>query len=233
MPFPLNLDGQRFHLDLNGVPLEPEREQLPGSCRDWYGIQRWAEVGNDEISVTLAPQDSPLIQVGGITTGRWAETLDASQATLVSWALHNHWDTNFKASQGEAILQRYRLTSTAAFDPAASSRFAMAASVPPLIVRVPGAAIGASGTFMQAEPEGECELQLKRAADGRGLIAHAHNLSERAVEQRLRFPGRTLAKAWRCGPTEVAGERLAVDADSFTFIVPARSLASARLTLEM
>ena len=102
-----------FHLDLNGVPLEPEREQLPGSCRDWYGIQRWAEVGNDEVSVTVAPLDSPLMQVGGITTGRWAQELDTSSAMLVSWALHNHWDTNFKASQGEAILQRYRLTSRA------------------------------------------------------------------------------------------------------------------------
>ena len=69
LPFPLAMRGHRFHLDLNGVPLEPEREQLPGSCRDWYGIQGWAQVGNDDLSVTLAPLDSPLIQLGGITTG--------------------------------------------------------------------------------------------------------------------------------------------------------------------
>ena len=62
VPFPLELDDHKFHIDLNGVPLEPEREQLPGSCRDWYGIHRWAEAGDSDVSVTLAPLDSPLIR---------------------------------------------------------------------------------------------------------------------------------------------------------------------------
>ena len=231
VPFPLALGEHAFHLDLNGVPLEPEREQLPGSCRDWYGIHRWAEVGDSAASVTLAPLDSPLIQVGGITTGRWAHELDARQPTLVSWALHNHWDTNFKASQGEAILQRYRLTSSAGYDPAASSRFALEASLPPLIVRVPGAELGASGTFINAEPEGACELQLKRAADGRGLIVHAYNLGEVAVEQRLSFPAPALESACVCDPVEVDGAPLAVADGGFTLGVPPRSVACARVVL--
>ena len=229
VPFPLALDGHSFHLDLNGVPLEPEREQLPGSCRDWYGIHRWAEVGDDGASITLAPLDSPLIQVGGITTGRWAEKLDASRPTLVSWALHNHWDTNFKASQGEAILQRYHLTSSAAYDPVASSRFAIDSSSPPLILRVPGAELGASGTFMQCDPEGACELQLKRAADGRGLILHAYNLGGGEVEQRLSFPVGSIASANICDPIEVDGAALPVSKDGFTLAVPPRSVACARV----
>ncbi|MCY3781871.1 MAG: hypothetical protein OXG78_16270 [Chloroflexi bacterium] len=229
LPFPLNLDDHTFHLDLNGVPLEPEREQLPGSCRDWYGVHRWAEVGDDGASVTLVPLDSPLIQLGGITTGRWAEKLDTSQPTLVSWALHNHWDTNFKASQGEAILQRYHLTSSAAYDPAASSRFALDASLPPLIVRVPGAELGTSGTFMQADPEGACELQLKRAADGRGLIVHAYNLGKEAVEQRLTFPVGSINSANVCNPIEVDGEPLTVTNGSLTLRVPPRSVACGRV----
>lgn len=229
LPFPLALDGHIFHLDLNGVPLEPEREQLPGSCRDWYGVQRWAEVGDAGASVTLVPLDSPLIQVGGITTGRWAETLDTSQPTLVSWALHNHWDTNFKASQGEAILQRYRLTSSGAYDPAASSRFALDNSLPPLILRVPGAEIGASGTLMRANPEGACELQIKRAADGRGLIVHAYNLGEEAVDQRLGFPAHGIVSANICTPIEVDGEALPVADSGFTLSAPPRSVACARV----
>ena len=229
LPFPFDMDGHSFHLDLNGVPLEPEREQLPGSCRDSYGIHRWAQVGADGVSVTLAPLDSPLIQVGGITTGRWAQTLDASQPTLVSWALHNHWDTNFKASQGQAILQRYRLTSSDRYDPAAASRFAIEAGLPPLIVRVPGAELGKSGTFMRAEPEGACEIQLKRAADRRGLIVHVYNLGDEPVEQRLGFPAAGLASAWICDPVELDGETLAVADNGVTIPVPPRSIACARV----
>ena len=100
------------------MPLEPEAEQLPGSCRDWYGIHRWAEAGDSSVSIVLVPLDAPLVQLGGITTSRWAHKLDTRRGTLVSWALENHWDTNFKASQGEDLLFRYRLTSQPSYDSA-------------------------------------------------------------------------------------------------------------------
>ncbi len=231
VPFPLNLQNHNFHLDLNGLPLEPEREQLPGSCRDWYGIQRWAQAGDAGASITLAPQDSPLVQLGGITTGRWAKELDARRATLVSWALHNHWDTNFKASQGQAILQRYHLTSSADYDPAVASRFALESGLPPLIVRVPGAALGRRGTFMQPQPQGKCELHIKRAADGRGLILQAINLGYDRVEQRVAFPAHTLLSACLCDPIEVDGASLPVTDGGLTLAVPGRSLACARVIL--
>ena len=232
VPFPIAIDKPKFHLDLNGVPLEPEREQLPGSCRDWYGIHRWAQVGDESLSITLAPIDSPLIQVGGITTGRWAHELDTSRATLVSWALHNHWDTNFKASQGEDTLLRYRLTSSAGYDPRASSRFAMDATVPPLIVRVPGAELGRSGTFLICEPQGQCEIQIKRAADGRGLIVHAYNLGMDVVAQRLSFPAQSIAAAWQCTPIELDQNSISVSDNAITIDVPSRSVACARLVFE-
>ena len=63
----------------------------------------------------------------------------------------------------------------------------MDASLPPLIVRVPGASLGDSGAFMQPEPEGECELQLKRAEDGRGLILHSYNLGNAGSRTKAAF----------------------------------------------
>jgi hypothetical protein len=229
IPFPLALDDPQFHLDLNGVPLEPEAEQLPGSCRDWYGVHRWAEVTDGAVSVTLVPIDSPLIQLGGITTGRWAHHLDTSEATLVSWALHNHWDTNFKASQGEAILLRYRLTSRASYDPAASSRFAMEACIPPMIVRVPGADVGSSGQFLSVSPDGVAEVHLKHAADGRGMIVHVSNLGAESHTLALRFPLAHPQQAWRCSPIEADGDSLDILDGAVMLPVPPRSVASARV----
>lgn len=229
VPFPLAIDYPQFHLDLNGVPLQPEAEQLPGSCRDWYGVHRWAEVGNDDVSVTVVPMDSPLMQVGGITTGKWAYHLDTRQSTLVSWALHNHWDTNFKASQGEDILMRYRLTSTSGYDSSASSRFAMESTIPPVIVRVPGADIGSSGTFMTVSPEGTCEVQLKRANDGRGLIVHAYNLGYIQETLAIQFPTVAIAEAYLCSPTEVDSDSLNVNNGGVELTVPSRSIACLRV----
>ena len=228
--FPFALRNPTFHLDLNGVALQPEIEQLPGSCRDWYGIHRWAEVGDGKSSIVLTPIDSPLVQLGGITTGRWASKLDTSHATLVSWALHNHWDTNFKASQGEDSLLRYRLTSGAGYDPAAASRFASEKVVPPLIVRVPGATTGKSGQFLDVKPQGVAEVQLKRAADGRGIILHAYNFTEEPQDLSLGFPGMALASACVCSPLEEDGQALFILDESIKLQVGSRSVACARVT---
>lgn len=232
IPFPLAIEEPTFHLDLNGVPLQPEVEQLVGSCRDWYGVHRWAEVGNDDVSVTVVPIDSPLIQVGGITTGRWAYHLDTRQSTLVSWALNNHWDTNFKASQGEDLLFRYRLTSSTGYDSAASSRFAMEATIPPVIVRVPSAEIGTKGTFMTVSPEGQCEVHLKNAMDGRGLIIHAYNLGEDVQILDTSFPSIQITEACLCSPTEDDLETLDVKNNKISFTVPSRSVAFVRVIVE-
>ena len=232
IPFPFALEPATFHLDLNGVPLEPEAEQLPGSCRDWYGIHRWAEAGDAGASIVLVPLDAPLVQLGGITTSRWAEKLDTRKATILSWALENHWDTNFKASQGEDLLFRYRLTSQSRYDSAAASRFAIEASLPPLIVRAPGAATGQSGQFMAVSPEGVAEVQIKRAADGRGLILHAYNLTSAPQELSLTFPSRQPSGAWQTSAIEDDSAALPLSGDAVLLSVPPRSVACARVVLD-
>ncbi len=227
--FPFALENPTFHLDLNGVPLEPEIEQLPGSCRDWYGIQRWAEVSDKNTSIVMVPVDAPLVQVGGIQTGRWAEKLNAQQATLVSWPVQNHWDTNFQAGQNGELLFRYRLTSLAQYDSAAASRFAAENLVPPLIVRVPEATPGNSAQFLHVEPEGVADVQLKQADDSRGVIVRAFNFTAKAQKLALQFPAVSPAKAWICSPIEADKDTLAVENKAISLNVPSRSLACARV----
>ncbi len=230
--FPFMFENPQFHLDLNGVPLEPEAEQLPGSCRDWYAVHRWAEVSDGTVSVVMVPVDAPLVQLGGIQTGRWASRLTARDAVLVSWPMHNHWDTNFKASQGGEVLLRYRLTSMASYDPAAASRFAAETLTPPIIVRVPGATAGLTGQFLRVEPEGLAEVHIKRAADGRGLIVQAFNLTPRSQTLALRFPAMSPIGAWLCSPIEEDQDELPIAGDVIALSPLPRSIACARVTFE-
>ncbi len=227
--FPTALQNPAFHLDLNGVPLVPEAEQLPGSCRDWYGIQRWAEVSGDQASIVLAPIDAPLVQVGGIQTGRWLDHLDAQDATLVSWPVNNYWTTNFQAAQNGELLFRYRLTSLPAYDSAAASRFAAEQLVPPIIVRVPGAEAGGAGQFLSVEPEGVADVQIKPATDGRGLIVHAFNLTLETQSLRLAFPTGLPVTAWACSPIEEDNDTLMITSEGIRLQAPPRSHACARI----
>ena len=182
--------------------------------------------------MVVVPVDAPLVQVGGIQTGRWASRLEAHQATLVSWPVHNHWDTNFKASQGGELLFRYRLTSLPGYDPAAASRFAAEALLPPIIIRVPGATPGPAGQFLQVEPEGVADLHLKRAADGRGAILHAFNLTAQAQTLTVRFPATPPTSAWTCSPIEEDGSALFISGGAIPLAVPPRSVACARVIFD-
>jgi hypothetical protein len=134
--FPFNLEGKDFLLDLNGIPAVPNADQLDGAARDWYPTQRWVDVSDDTRGVTLVPLDAPLLNLGGITTGKWSRTLEPEGPTIMSWALNNHWMVNFKVSQDGRIPLRYRLTTHAgAADAAAAARFAAEVSTPPIVLR--------------------------------------------------------------------------------------------------
>ena len=44
--------------------VRPEVDQLPGACKNWFTVQRWVDVSNDEYGVTWATLDAPLVEVG-------------------------------------------------------------------------------------------------------------------------------------------------------------------------
>ncbi|MCB0161459.1 MAG: hypothetical protein KDD83_25160, partial [Caldilineaceae bacterium] len=114
------------------------------------------------------------------------------------------------------------------YDPAATARFAMDASVPPLIVRVPGAAVGTEGRLLDVSPEGAADVHLKRAADGHGLIAHLRNLAAAATTVTL-APQLDVSAAWVCTPVEENVERLPVDDGRVTVTLPPRGIVCVRL----
>lgn len=230
IPFAFTLDDPQFHLDLNGIALEPEQEQLPGSCRDWYSLQRWAAVGDESTTITLVPVDAPLVQVGGITTGRWADRLEPAEPTIVSWPVQNHWDTNFKGGQGDELLFRYRLTSQSAYDPVAASRFAAEILSPPLIVRVPDAA-EVGGRLFTIEPEGVVDVQVQGSLEGDGYMVTFSNQAPVSQRVKFGFAGTPIAAAYRCSPLEEVLEPLLLDEDQLTILAAPRTLTFVRLFL--
>lgn len=107
----------------------------------------------------------------------------------------------------------------------------MAATIPPLIVRVPGAEIGTSGTLMTVAPEGVCELQVKTTMDGAGLIVRAYNLTATEQTLALNFPDLAISAAYACTPVEDNLDELAVNNNAVSLAVPSRSVACARIIL--
>jgi len=90
---------------------QPEFQQLPGSCRDYYSIEDWAVISDEKKEVCFVSPDAPLIQIADINTGKWLKKLLIENGTIFSYVMNNYWYTNFRAYQEGKINFRYFITS--------------------------------------------------------------------------------------------------------------------------
>jgi len=231
--FPFALGEPRFRADINGLPLTPDMDQLPGSVRNWYPVGHWVDVSDGERGVTIAPLEAPLVQLGGITTGRSAEQLElggAATPTVMSWALNNQWFVNFQASQGGEIPLRYRLnTHEGSCDDLAAHRFGLEQATPPIALRDVKATGLRTGQFIQIDGSAEL-IHVKTAENGDGVILRLQNSSPIEATARLRVPLFTLATAALTSPDERDIAQNPIIDGEITVTLPPGAIQSVRIT---
>ena len=228
--FPFALGDPVYRADINGVPLTPEHDQLPGTVRDWYPIQRWIDVSDDERGVTIVPLDAPLVHLGGITTGRWAQHLAPDGPTVMSWALNNHWMVNFKASQGGEIPLRYRLTThEGPCNDVDAARFGRQQASPPIVLRDLKPTGERAGQFLEVEDGPVQLIHMKPADFGEGIILRLQNYGNDVQSTRLRFPGVSPASCALVTPDEREIGQVAVEGDEFRVEVQPAAIQSVRV----
>ena len=138
--FPFALENAVAHLDTAWAQFKPGSEQLPGSCMNYYTLQRWLDISSKDAGVTIYSTHAPLVEFGRISadpisTGWKKEPGDVSK--VFSYVMNNYWETNYKADQEGVASFRYHLLFHGGFDPAAAERFALSRSQE--LVAIPGA----------------------------------------------------------------------------------------------
>jgi hypothetical protein len=228
--FPFNLGAPSFRADVNGIPFTPDDDQLNGTVRDWYPIGRWVDVSDGERGVTVTPLDAPLMHLGGITTGKWARQLEPEGPTLMSWALHNHWMVNFKASQGGEIPLRYRLTTHGgAVDDVAAARFGAESATLPIVLRDYLRTGPETGRFLDVPAEAPVLVTAKPAENGDGAIIRVQNLAEAGQTVPLRFLAGPPKLAVLTSPLEIDAAALPVSDGVVSVPVTALAVQSVRV----
>lgn len=109
LAFPFDLPDPTAYVDVGGQAMQPGRDQLDGSCFDYYTAQRWVELANNERGITVGCPINPLFQFGGFHFGDKQQTFKLDRALVLGWVTNNYWDTNFRAHQPGQVRARYHL----------------------------------------------------------------------------------------------------------------------------
>ncbi len=201
--FPFAVPNGTMTMDVPLAVMEPERDQLPGSCKNWLPVGRWIDVSNAKHGVTWATLDAPLVELGGITATMlgsqrnpdvWRKHIEPTE-TLYSWVMNNHWGTNYRAYQEGPVLFRYALRPHGAWSSADASRFAIGLSQPLLIspAEVKGETLR---SLVQVEPADVLAVTLKPSHDGKAWVVRLYGASGETRKAKLKWSDQRLRKTW-------------------------------------
>ena len=189
--FPFHVPDGEMKLDAPMAVVRPEKDQIPGSCRNWMEVNGWADVSNKDFGITWVTLDAPLVEVGAISAtllggqtnpAVWRKKIDPAQR-LYSWALNNHWETNYRAYQQGTIMFRYALQPHNVFDPASSTRLATNLAQP--LIAAPAKGQGLSKPLLNINSDQIIALVLKPSADGKAWMLILYNPTEKQVSTGL------------------------------------------------
>jgi len=216
--YPLEVPQGKIRVDIPLGNMQPEIDQLPGSCKNWLPVGRWVDVSNDEEGVTWVSQDAPLIEVGEISATKlgsqtnpniWRKRIEPTQ-TFFSWVMNNHWGTNYRAYQEGPVTFRYALRPHTRYDAAAATRLAIGLSEP-LIAQPITSSAKPVDSCLSIEPSDVLALTFKPSEDRSAWIVRLFGASGETRRAKLKWlrPGET--KLWRSNLAEEKLEPIASD----------------------
>jgi alpha-mannosidase len=191
--FPFNVKDGEMKLDVPLGVMRPELDQIPSACKNWLEVGRWADVSNKDYGITWATLDAPLVQVGGITAimlggqtnpAVWRKTIEPTQK-LYSWAMNNHWETNYRAYQEGIVTFRYALRPHQKLVPVEATRFATGLTQPLVVAAAMNGTPVKSMLVLSAK--NIVVLALKPSDDGKALMVTLFNSSDRNEKTALKW----------------------------------------------
>jgi len=128
--FPFALEQGTLQFEAQGGLVQPGENQIPGTASDWNTVQNFAALRSPTEQIVLVSDEIPLMQFGGINTGRFKPGAKPETQQIYSWVLNNYWTTNFRSSQEGEMSWSYALTSSRNASNSFATQFGWGVRVP-------------------------------------------------------------------------------------------------------
>jgi alpha-mannosidase len=216
-------------LDIPFATMRPETDQIPGACKNWLPVGRWADVSNSRNGVTLVTLDAPLVEIGQLSTllgsqsnpDVWRKHIGRTQK-IYSWVMNNHWGTNYRAYQDGPVTFRYAFQPHGNFDAAEATRIATGLSQP-LCVRPASGPAPDGESFLRVEPTDVLITALKPGDDGKSWIIRLFGAASHDQQAQLIWRKPVPPAIWLSGLNEQPVARAGSE-----ILVPAGGLVTVR-----
>jgi alpha-mannosidase len=191
--FAFNVPDPAMHINIPWGVIQPEKDQLEGACKNWFSVERWADISNDKLGVTWSTIEAPLLEIGGLTANlprsqpnphAYMSSIKPS-ATIYSWVMNNHWHTNYRADQEGETVFRYALRLHSAYDQVAAAHFGVESTEP--LVAAPAAGPAPAGSMVEISSGPILITSLKPSADGKALLVRLYNTGPTEAQATLKW----------------------------------------------
>jgi hypothetical protein len=208
--FSFNVPKPVVHINSPGTIGEPESDQLPGACKNWFSVERWVDISGENRGVTWSTADAPLMELGGLTANLPRSQPDPEaylkhirpSASIYSWVMNNHWHTNYRADQEGPTWFHFAIQPHGAYDPAAATRFGVESTEP--LLAAPAAGNSPIASPLSIEPSSVVTTAFKPSDDGRALIVRLFNPTGAPLNARLGWT-RPVRHVWLSSACEEQG----------------------------
>jgi hypothetical protein len=235
-PFAAEYPGFRYEIQ-NGY-VNPARDIMKGGNLEWFSVQHWVAVDQDNVSVALVPVDAHLVTLGDIVRGAWPKEFGSRKGTIFSYLMSNYWETNWPAGQGGDYTFRYAVTSGRNLSPGALSRLGWEEMSPIEINEIksqdkaitpPRPLAANESSFLQVDPSNVVLVTWKRAEDEQGTILRFVEVNGESSPVRVELPILNVQNAWLCNAMEKDQQPLAVSGHHLEFPIKPFEIVTVRL----
>lgn len=186
--FPFALENGELAFDVQGGEIRAGVDQIRGSANDWNTVQNYARLKNGSSQIMLSSKEIPLMQFGGINTGRYIAGALPETTHIFGWPMNNYWTTNFNAEQHGGITWSYSISSAKNSSQITATQFGWGNRISLLSRVLPGGGEGDknwSDSFISGWPDNVLLVSSFTAADGKSAILHLRETGGKKVTLNL------------------------------------------------